>query len=101
MTLLLVILGSTWGLHFSIIKIASESGLGAEGIAAFTTAGVLLCLALISAGRRKWPSPTKSGLIFFAVCALLGWVLPLLIELTVARHLSAGLLTLIVSTATL
>ena len=40
-------------------------------------------------------------MIFFAVCALLGWVLPLLIELTVAKHLAAGLLTLIVSTDTL
>lgn len=61
----------------------------------------MLCLAAISAARRKWSKLSKGGMYFFFVCALLGWVLPLLIELTVAKHLSAGLLTLIVSTATL
>ncbi|CAN0588700.1 unnamed protein product, partial [Laminaria digitata] len=37
--LLIFVLGVTWGLHFSIIKIASESNLPYDGIAALTTLG--------------------------------------------------------------
>ncbi|NQV87112.1 MAG: hypothetical protein HQ492_08555 [Woeseiaceae bacterium] len=44
----LVILGGGWGLHFSLIKIAAESGLSYSGIAAVTTVGAAGLLLLIA-----------------------------------------------------
>jgi drug/metabolite transporter (DMT)-like permease len=97
--LLLFLLGSIWGLHFSIIKIAAESGLAFSGIAAITTFGVVIGLTGIAFARRKFPRWDRSTLIFYFVCGILGYVAPFILELTVASHLTAGLLTLIVATA--
>jgi len=96
---LLFLLGSIWGLHFSIIKIAAESGLAYSGIAAITTFGVFSGLTAIALARWKFPRWNRSTILFYFVCGILGYVAPFLIELAVARHLTAGLLTLIVATA--
>ena len=48
---LLFLLGSIWGLHFSIIKIAAESELAYSGIAAITTFGVFPGLTAIALAR--------------------------------------------------
>ena len=44
---LLMILGIGWGLHFSLIKIAAESGLPFSGITALTTIGILIFMLLV------------------------------------------------------
>jgi drug/metabolite transporter (DMT)-like permease len=96
--ILVFILGSLWGLHFSLIKICSESDLPPPLITVVTTLGVSLVYVVISIGRGRYPVIARAPLRFYALCALLGYVLPIFIELFVARHMDAGLLTLIVST---
>jgi len=96
--LLVFVLGSLWGLHFSLIKIASESEMTPPLVTVLTTLGVSLIYIAISLGRRRFPRLAPAALRFYACCALLGYVLPIFIELFVARHMAAGLLTLIVST---
>lgn len=95
---LVFILGSLWGLHFSLIKIASESDLPPPLITTVITFGVSLVYLAISIGRRRYPAFSRGPLGFYALCAFLGYVLPIFVELFVARHMAAGLLTLVVST---
>jgi drug/metabolite transporter (DMT)-like permease len=97
----LVILGASWGLHFSFIKLAAESGLSYLGIAAVTTAGVTLLLVLTALVRRRFPVFDRAHLRFYFVCALLAYVVPFLLELQSAAHLPASVLTLIVSSTPL
>ncbi|MGQ9424770.1 DMT family transporter [Gilvimarinus sp. F26214L] len=96
--ILVFILGSLWGLHFSLIKIASESDLPPPLITVVTTLGVSLVYILIGLSRGRYPVFAPAPVVFYASCALLGYVLPIFVELFVARHMAAGLLTLIVST---
>lgn len=95
---LVFILGSLWGLHFSLIKIASESDLPPPLITVITTLGVSLVYIFVSIGRGRYPVIARAPLSFYALCAFLGYVLPIFVELFVARHMDAGLLTLVVST---
>ncbi|WP_193748300.1 DMT family transporter [Leisingera sp. ANG-M1] len=95
---LLIVLGALWGLHFSLIKIAASSGMDINGVAALNIGGALIGFTLIAALRRKPPRLSRSSLTFYAACAVLGYTVPVLTELATARHLTAGLLTVIVST---
>lgn len=98
---LVFILGSLWGLHFSLIKICSESGLSALTVLTLSTIGVALAFIVISALRKSLPRCSWHHLGFYFLCALLGYSGPILIELAVAQHMEAGLLTLVVSTTPL
>lgn len=96
--ILVFVLGSLWGLHFSLIKIASESGLAPAQITVMITFGVSSIYLVIGLLRKRLPVFGPRPVRFYLGCALLGYVLPIFVELFVARHMAAGLLTLIVST---
>ncbi|MFT5504567.1 MAG: drug/metabolite transporter (DMT)-like permease [Gammaproteobacteria bacterium] len=93
----LLFLGISWGLYFSMLKIAVLSGISYYGIAALTTLGVALGMSAIAVARRKPPRLSAIHLRFYLICALLGYLLPMLCELLVIRSLPAGALALIVS----
>ncbi|MEM7731300.1 MAG: DMT family transporter [Pseudomonadota bacterium] len=95
---LLLVLGIGWGLHFALIKIAAESGLPFTGITWLTTLGILIFMISICALRRRWPAIRPGALRFYAVCALLGYIVAFFVELEVSQHIAAGELTLIVAT---
>ncbi len=95
---LLLVLGTGWGLHFSLIKIAAESGLPFSGIAALTTVGILFFMVSVCALRRRWPSVRPGAVRFYLICAVLGYIVAFFIELEVSQHIAAGELTLIVAT---
>lgn len=99
--LLLIFLGSSWGLYFSMLKIAALSGISYTGILALTTAGVALGMSAIALLRRRRPEFKAQHHLFYLVCALTGYMLPMVIELLVIEHMPAGVLTLIVSMAPL
>ncbi len=92
-------LGISWGVYFSIVKIAAESGLSYTGIAAVTTIGVMLGMIVIALIRQRWPSWNKNSVLFYTTCAICGYIVPFLIELVCAAQLHAGELTLIVTTS--
>ncbi|MGB5216545.1 MAG: DMT family transporter [Anderseniella sp.] len=92
---LVVCLGVIWGLQISLAKIAGED-VGA------TSAGLLLMhifLATVFTAfqvtRGQWFMPCQREIGFYAVSAVLVNIAPLWLELTIAPHMSAGLLTLI------
>ncbi len=95
----LLFLGTSWGLYFSLLKFALETGISYVGIATLTTAAVCVGMMVIAGLRKKWPEFGRSHIIFYSVCALLGYLLPMLIELRAVAHMPVGVLTLIVSVA--
>jgi len=99
--LLLIFLGSSWGLYFSLLKIAVLSGISYVGILTLTTVGVGIGMTAIALLRGRKPEFKLRHNIFYLVCALCGYLLPMIAELLVIAHMPAGLLTLIVSVAPL
>ncbi len=97
-TILVIALGCLWGAHFSVIKIAAESGLPLGAIIVGTASGAAFALIIICGFRRRLPPLSIRHLRFYALCALLSYGLPFFLELTVARHLTASLLAIIVTT---
>ena len=98
---LLLILGSSWGLYFSMLKIAVLSGISYVGILTLTTLGVAVGMCAIALARGRMPAFGKHHLWFYFVCALSGYLVPMIAELLVIAHMPAGVLTLIVSMAPL
>jgi len=99
--LYLIFLGSSWGLYFSMLKIAERSGISYVGILTLITVGVAIGMSLIALLRRRKPVFTARHLLFYLVCALTGYLIPMIIELWVIGHMPAGVMTLIVSMAPL
>ena len=95
--MLLIFLGSSWGLYFSMLKIAVLSGISYTGILILATVGVALGMSAIAIARRRKPEFKPRHHLFYLVCALTGYLIPMVVELFVIEHMPAGLLTLIVS----
>ena len=98
---LLLFLGTSWGLYFSLLKVAVLSGISYVGILTLTTVGVALGMTAITLLRGRKPLWSRKHVVFYGVCALSGYLLPMVIELWVIAHMPAGVLTLIVSMAPL
>jgi drug/metabolite transporter (DMT)-like permease len=93
----LLFLGSSWGLYFSLLKIAVLSGISYVGIITLTTLGVGGGMTTIALLRGRKPEFSRRHSVFYLVCALSGYLVPMIAELLVIAHMPAGLLTLIVS----
>lgn len=93
----LLLLGSSWGLYFSMLKIAALSGISYVGIITLTTLGVAVGMTTIALLRRRKPEFSARHHLFYLVCATTGYLLPMIVELLVIAHMPAGVLTLIVS----
>ncbi|MEM7429075.1 MAG: DMT family transporter [Pseudomonadota bacterium] len=96
---LLLVLGGSWGVHFSLLKIASESGLSYLGIIALTTAGVVIGMLTVAAVRKRWPELSLRHVRFYLICAVLGYLLEFPLSLYVAAEIPAGLFAIIASTS--
>lgn len=93
----LLFLGSSWGLYFSLLKIAVLSGISYVGIITLTTLGVGVGMTAIALLRGRKPRFSYRHNVFYLVCALSGYLVPMIVELLVIAHMPAGVLTLIVS----
>ena len=97
--LLVVTLGTGWSLQYAGAKLIGEQGLPPFG--SLFTVHVLLSLFFITvlSMRCELFLPTLAELAFFFIAGFLGNVLTLGAELAAAAHISAGLITLILSMA--
>ena len=93
-TLLLMLLGASWGLQFTLLKIAAGSRLSELTI--LTGSMILLAAAYLAtmAARQSLFRVTCRHVRFFFVSSLFGYVVPLGGVLWVAEQLSAGLIVL-------
>jgi drug/metabolite transporter (DMT)-like permease len=98
---LLLFLGGSWGLYFSMLKIAVLSGISYTGILTLTTVGVAIGMSVIALLRGRKPEFKIRHNLFYLVCALTGYLVPMIAELLVSAHMPAGVLALIVSMAPL
>ena len=96
--LFLIVLGATWGLYFSIIKVAVESNISYWNILLFSSLLVAIGLFTISLVRKRLPRLSKRNIIFFIVCSILSYLIPFVLEMFSADNLPASVLTLIVTT---
>lgn len=97
----LIFLGSSWGLYFSLLKIAELSGISYIGILTLTTLGVGIGMSAIALARGRRPGFSRRHILFYIVCAVTGYLLPMIAELWVIGHMPASVLTLIVAMAPL
>ena len=95
--LVLLLMGMTWGLQFTMLKLAVERGRAEFNV-------VLMALVLISAVytllvvlRGRTFRPTREHVVFFAVIGVLGYILPMGATLYAAPHMPAGIITLFAS----
>lgn len=94
--LLITILGLTWGLHFSLMRIAGESGMDLSGAVILVSIGNGVVLGVIALLRRKLPSTRTASIAYYVVCALVGYLAPFLLEFYSAPKIGAGMLTIVV-----
>ncbi|MCC6511559.1 MAG: DMT family transporter [Pirellulaceae bacterium] len=95
---LLFILANAWALQYAFAKLSGETELPAFGSLLLVHLIICLLLGTVLLGRRQMFVPTFAQFRFFLCVALLGNIVPEWAELTSAQHISAGMLTLVVST---
>ena len=95
---MLIVLGSIWGAHFSLIKFLSNSGLNYSSLALYLCLGNAIILGLICKARGEVQNFSRSRFGYYIFCALFGYLFPLLLELNFVARLGAGVLSLVAST---
>lgn len=75
-TFLLFILGGSWGLQFTLLKIATDAELVELGILTVSMALLAATYPLAMAFCRAWFRPTQQHVRFFILSGLFGFVVP-------------------------
>lgn len=92
-----LVLGITWGVTFSLARLATEAGAHPLGLAFWQAAGgglVLSCYALI---RRRPPSLKSPMLLRYCIIGIVGTAIPGTILFYAAPHVPAGVLAITVA----
>ena len=96
--LMLLVLGTNWGLGFTLGKLGVVGGLHPLGYAFWQTFGGGLVLVVISAvWRRQLPPVQGLHLRYYLVCGVTNIALPNFVALTAARHIPVGIIVLLIS----
>lgn len=96
--IVLVVVGSIWGVTFSLAKLATETGAHPLGVSFWQSligAGILITYCIVF--RQRVPL-NRANLLFYAVCALLGSAVPNTLYFYAAPNVSAGVLSITVAT---
>lgn len=93
----LLFMGVTWGLSFSLGKIAVEEGAKPFGISQFQVFVSGMILLVITIIRRKSISDMKDKIGFILLIALLGAAIPGVLFYYAAPHVPAGVLAITVA----
>jgi len=95
--LLLVIMGITWGLQFSMLKLAALDGIDEITILFVMLVIVSVCFTAPLIVARRGFALTSERVQFLFITGLLGYALPLAAAVYAAAHVPAGIMTLIAS----
>ncbi|MGI9433919.1 MAG: DMT family transporter [Geminicoccaceae bacterium] len=91
---LLFVLGTVWGLQFTLLKVATDASLDEASILAVAMGLMATIFLAATAFTRTWFRPTWQHVRFFLLSGLFGFVLPLGGVILAAREISAGLIVL-------
>ncbi len=96
--LLLLFMGNVWGFSFSLAKIAVNGGGNPMGIAYWQALlGGLLLIGLSLVIRKPIPV-NRDTVILYSLCGLLGTAVPGVLFFYAAVHVSAGVMSITIST---
>lgn len=94
-------LGSAWGLGFSLQRAGAVAGVPAPSFAFWSAFGAFLVLLGVNAARRA-PLPEGRGpFLFMLVSGLIGIAVPQLIAYTALERLPAGIMAMLTATVPL
>ena len=93
----LLVMGTAWGLSFSLGKVAVENGAKPFGVAQFQAMFAGIVLLFISVIRRKSIKHMKDKLGFIFCVAMLGAAIPSVLFYYAAPHVPAGVLSITVA----
>ena len=93
----LLVMGTAWGLSFSLGKIAVENGAKPFGVAQFQVMFAGIVLLFIAVIRRKSIQDMKDKLGFIFCVAMLGAAIPGVLFYYAAPHVPAGVLSITVA----
>ena len=93
----LLLMGTAWGLSFSLGKIAVENGAKPFGVAQFQAMFAGIVLLFITVIRRKSIQDMKDKLGFIFCVAMLGAAIPSVLFYYAAPHVPAGVLSITVA----
>ncbi len=96
---LLLLLGTLWGSTFSISKLAMEAGTPPFGYGFWQMTGAAILLSLTCLLRRQQPRMTRRLAVYCALAGFLGIVIPTVSFYFVVRHVPAGLMAILITTA--
>ena len=95
----LLLLGITWGLQFSLLKLAVERGHVELNVVMMTLILVSIAYAIMVGLRRGAFRITRERLEFFVIIAIIGYILPMAATLYAAPHVPAGIISMLASLA--
>ncbi|MFC1681590.1 DMT family transporter [Pseudomonadota bacterium] len=93
--------GGTWGITFSLARIATEGGAHPLGLTFWQTFGGGLTLLAVCAARGKWPVLDRRHLFIYLIIGSIGSLIPGTLFFMAAAHVPAGVLAITVATVPL
>jgi drug/metabolite transporter (DMT)-like permease len=95
--LMLLVLGTNWGLGFTLGKVGVSGGLHPLAYAFWQCFGGGLVLVAIARWRGQ-PPPLRAGpLRYYLICGVTNIAMPNFVALTAVRHIPVGIIVLLVS----
>ncbi|MBN33201.1 MAG: hypothetical protein CMM46_00220 [Rhodospirillaceae bacterium] len=91
---LIVLSGGSWGLFFSLARIAREDGYHPLGLTMWQGIGGSILLLSITLGRRSRIPFHGRAICFYVICGIFGTVLPTSTIFYVAPNMGAGFLAI-------
>ena len=98
---MMLTVGTLWGLTFSFAKAASEAGIGPLAYGFWQTTGAGSVLLLVCLARRAPPRMDRRHLAYYLTTGFCSLAVPNLILQTVIGHVPAGVTAIIVTTVPL
>jgi len=99
--LLVLYSGGTWGITFSLARIATGDGAHPLGLTFWQTFGGGLTLLAVCAARGRWPVLDRRHLLFYLIIGTIGSLIPGTLFFMAAAHVPAGVLAITVATVPL
>lgn len=99
--LMLLVLGTNWGLGFTLGKVGVLGGLHPLSYAFWQCLGGGLVLLAICAWRNLLPPVRLKHLRYYLICGATNVAMPNFVALTAAQHIPVGIIVLIISLAPL
>ena len=98
---MLLVLGTAWGLSFSLAKIATSAGIHPAGLLMWQAGGAAAIIFSFSLARGKIGQLRLADLRYYVFCGTIGVILPSGAIYWVAPHIPAGVLAILVATSTM